>query len=673
MNSDVILNKVKLSSGSIIDKHDLVFIGFYFIPFGFLISISHILTPLNNDTSALSTVFNRQIPSKLFGVNTIGKLVFIILILITNGMWWFTPIISTGFRSTTPSILVFEKIAQRSAIPAMWDMALSFIFYCRENKFFVHLLRKVKGENNCFETGLNYHKLFGALSFALLSFHALGYFVYYFIEEAMITGLLPNNRRGLLNFFGIIAWASMILMILTSIYLIRRKCFKLFYWVHQLYIVVIIFGVIHYWKVIYYVMPALLYFIYDKYNSKFTSLEFKNAMAKIYTLDGSIIRLDISLPGNRDFPMYEPGSWVNVCVPQISKVNWHPFSITSTFAENKSLLTIHVAVKGKWSTSLSNLTNFNDVSYIPVQLHGYFGGEMEESNTANAANNISKKLLIAGGTGISALIPTFKKFAQSEDLNGFKFVWILKKPTDLLIYTEFILELEKLSRKSNFKWRPVIFCTRANNDMPKLLLDNGFHKETKLIINSSISTHQQLTNNHNNEKNAKSAVLSFIIFTFGIIGFMLGRLVQLSTSDFMHCKMTYAVDYYHHFMCYYWYSFGPLAISVAFATLAGNITISKFTTIFKKGKEEMSESTQRVAKLEEITRESSLVSFLTKNIQHFKPNLNDIITESFPTFNENEIRNKIKVYTAGSNGFNNDIIDICKNNSYQVFVETWEI
>ncbi|KAJ3224163.1 Dual oxidase 1 [Clydaea vesicula] len=571
--------KVSKTTG-IIDKHDLVFIGFYFIPFGFLISISHILTPLNNDTSALSTVFNRQIPSKLFGVNTIGKLVFIILILITNGMWWFTPIISTGFRSTTPSILVFEKIAQRSAIPAMWDMALSFIFYCRENKFFVHLLRKVKGENNCFETGLNF---------------------------------------------------------------------------------------------IYYVMPALLYFIYDKYNSKFTSLEFKNAMAKIYTLDGSIIRLDISLPGNRDFPMYEPGSWVNVCVPQISKVNWHPFSITSTFAENKSLLTIHVAVKGKWSTSLSNLTNFNDVSYIPVQLHGYFGGEMEESNTANAANNISKKLLIAGGTGISALIPTFKKFAQSEDLNGFKFVWILKKPTDLLIYTEFILELEKLSRKSNFKWRPVIFCTRANNDMPKLLLDNGFHKETKLIINSSISTHQQLTNNHNNEKNAKSAVLSFIIFTFGIIGFMLGRLVQLSTSDFMHCKMTYAVDYYHHFMCYYWYSFGPLAISVAFATLAGNITIYKFTTIFKIGKEEMSESTQRVAKLEEITRESSLVSFLTKNIQHFKPNLNDIITESFPTFNENEIRNKIKVYTAGSNGFNNDIIDICKNNSYQVFVETWEI
>ncbi|KAJ3380690.1 hypothetical protein HDU92_005845 [Lobulomyces angularis] len=641
---------------------DIVHICFYFMPLGILIALAQVFTPISPSTSKSTEFFNRKITTKLFGINTVGKLLFFLLLLGVNFFWWFAPLLMRDDLHEFTAIDFVDVISEKAAIAGMWDMSLSIIFYCRENKVLSYFIQDLKGKNNIDETSLNFHKIFGVMSFALISLHSVGLgFVY--IYEDIAVRLIPLSRRGLLNFFGIIAWAAMIAMLVTSIYLIRRKYYKLFFWTHQLYILAVIFAVMHDSNVIYYIIPALLYLVYDKIAPRLTNSEFRNAKATIYYMDKTIVRLNITLPNNQEFPYYPPGSWVNICFPKLSKIDWHPFSITSNYLDNKKVLTIIVASKGKWSSGLVEMSADGSAVEVPVKVNGYFG------NGHPFKENV-RSLLVAGGTGVSALIPFTKKLLESEP-NLTKFVWVVKKPADLLLYTEFLLLLQKTAKTSNFK--PVFYFTRSS-EVPTEL-----HKQTQnLISENRISSKNKdvIVSETFHKKNYKLAILSLLVFIFGNLGYMVGRWIQPSKKDYDKCRKTYQTEPYLHFACYYWWSFGPLLLSVLFSILVGAITVFVYNRMFNKSTVSQNDHVEMIdnsksdkEKEADSNQQSDLLDFVKENSRSGRPDFNELLL-LLP--NNSESEKKLHVYIAGPTVFNTDLQKVCRKNKVEYFVESWE-
>lgn len=102
--------------------------------------------------------------------------------------------------------------------------------------------------------------------------------------------------------------------------------------------------------------------------------------------------MDVRLASGQDFQAFKAGNWIDVAVPAISFLDFHPLSI-SYF--RKDVLTFHVSVLGSWSSALLALTKASveegGVAEIPVKLRGFHGGELVELFPKN------KYVFFAGG------------------------------------------------------------------------------------------------------------------------------------------------------------------------------------------------------------------------------------------------------------------------------------
>ncbi|KAG6623879.1 Superoxide-generating NADPH oxidase heavy chain subunit A [Phytophthora cinnamomi] len=64
---------------------------------------------------------------------------------------------------------------------------------------------------------------------------------------------------------------------------------------------------------------------------------------------------------------YKAGQYVFVCVPEISMLEWHPFSISSSPTE--VTVTLHIKVVGDWTHQLRQLTDSDDFgNRVPVDI-----------------------------------------------------------------------------------------------------------------------------------------------------------------------------------------------------------------------------------------------------------------------------------------------------------------
>ena len=72
--------------------------------------------------------------------------------------------------------------------------------------------------------------------------------------ESLTPHIMPDEDEdelgerydvGLYNFYGELSWLAMVVMFLFGIKCCRRKHWDWFYWFHHLFVVAVIFGVLH--------------------------------------------------------------------------------------------------------------------------------------------------------------------------------------------------------------------------------------------------------------------------------------------------------------------------------------------------------------------------------------------------------------------------------------------
>lgn len=212
--------------------------------------------------------------------------------------------------------------------------------------------------------------------------------------------MLEWSKTYVSNIAGEIAFLIALIMWATSFPRVRRKMFEVFFYTHQMYILYIFFYVLHVGTAYFcMILPGILLFIIDRHlrflqsrkqarlvsarilPSEAVELCFSKSPGEpIHSLSPytNVASLQICLISSTDFGFagltYKPTSILFVNVPTISKLQWHPFTVTSNCKSEPDVLSIVIKTEGSWTQKLYNkLSSPSGVDCLDVYVEGPYG------------------------------------------------------------------------------------------------------------------------------------------------------------------------------------------------------------------------------------------------------------------------------------------------------------
>ncbi|XP_077977130.1 NADPH oxidase 4-like [Glandiceps talaboti] len=147
----------------------------------------------------------------------------------------------------------------------------------------------------------------------------------------------------------------------------------------------------------------------------------------------------------------QPGQYIMVNIPNISTVQWHPFTLTTSPYASATLYGIHIRVLGDWTVRLQELFDpETDVSQVlPLQnakskvpkmyIDGPFGSPSQD------IFDFGTSVCIAGGVGVTPFAAVLNKLRYSISANTklqrLYFIWICRDIGCFQWFSELMVEL----------------------------------------------------------------------------------------------------------------------------------------------------------------------------------------------------------------------------------------
>ena len=250
-----------------------------------------------------------------------------------------------------------------------------------------------------------------------------GAFLQEITDESSPVERLSELFEGSMNTSGTFILLCIILMLLTSIPVIRRKMFEVFYFVHMTLLVgIIVVTAFHTgWMV-----PLFVFLTtgVDMIIRKIYMARFRYPReASLKIVSESVV--EVTFPKIEGFD-YNPGQYVYIAIPELSSWEWHPFSLST--APHQSKVTLHIRVAGNWTSALHELAfKKKTVAILMEGPYGNFGVDVMNDKRYKVA------LLLSGGIGLTPMQSMFSHLIHEQstgirDLKKLKFVWIQRDP-----------------------------------------------------------------------------------------------------------------------------------------------------------------------------------------------------------------------------------------------------
>ncbi|XP_031476001.1 ferric reduction oxidase 7, chloroplastic-like [Nymphaea colorata] len=248
-----------------------------------------------------------------------------------------------------------------------------------------------------FEHATRYHVWLGHVTMILFTLHGLCYVISWSIQGTLQPKLIEWRDIGVANLPGVISLLAGLLMWVTSFSPVRKNFFELFFYTHQLYVVFIIFLALHVGDFIFYMAGgAIFLFVLDRF------LRFCQSRATVDVLSAKClpcgtVELTLSKPQKM---RYSALGFVFLQVRELSWLQWHPFSVSSSPLDGGFHMSVLIKVLGHWTEKLrdSILSGTNRDFNISASVEGPYG---HESPYYLQYENL---ILVAGGIGISPFI-----------------------------------------------------------------------------------------------------------------------------------------------------------------------------------------------------------------------------------------------------------------------------
>ncbi|OAY64928.1 Ferric reduction oxidase 7, chloroplastic [Ananas comosus] len=302
------------------------------------------------------------------------------------------------FPSKEKSYFMLEIIGLRLGSIGLFCMVFLFLPVARGSI----LLRLI---DIPFEHATKYHVWLGHLTMALFTLHGLCYVISWSLQGHLRREMLDWKDIGVANFPGVISLSAGLLMWVTSLQPVRKQFFELFFYTHQLYVIFVVFLALHVGDFIFSMCAgAVFLFILDRF------LRFCQSRTKVDVISAGCrpcgtIELILSKPPNL---CYNALSFIFVQVRELSWLQWHPFSVSSSPLDGKYHISVLIKVLGTWTGELrdliSNITEQpqNDSEPQPNRITACVEGPYgHESPYHLMYENL---ILVAGGIGISPFL-----------------------------------------------------------------------------------------------------------------------------------------------------------------------------------------------------------------------------------------------------------------------------
>ncbi|CAA0840064.1 Ferric reduction oxidase 7- chloroplastic [Striga hermonthica] len=342
-----------------------------------------------------------------FGVVSAAELIWIV-IATAYVLWAFAALtvknreILSWFQlpSKEWSLLMLELTGLRLGMIGLFCLAFLFLPISRGSI----LLRLI---DIPFEHATRYHVWLGHLTMLLFTLHGLLFVIPWAIQGCLISKLLEWKNIGIANLPGVISLVAGLLMWVTSLPGVRRMNFELFFYTHQLYIVFVVSLALHVGDFIFcFAAGGIFLFMLDRFLRFFQSRRTVDILSARCFPCGTL-ELVLCKPANLH---YNALSWIFLQVRELSWLQWHPFSVSSSPLDGRHHIAVLIKVLGDWTqklerriSSLSEIeaqtqqllqTNFG----ITASVEGPYG---HESSYHLMYENL---ILVAGGIGISPFL-----------------------------------------------------------------------------------------------------------------------------------------------------------------------------------------------------------------------------------------------------------------------------
>jgi len=254
-----------------------------------------------------------------------------------------------------------------------------------------------------FERTIAYHRWLGTFVFIAGAMHT----IYYLVEWTQ-DGTFEDNLDDEKYQLGFVAMAGLTTVFITSRNRVRRSAYSVFRFSHYAFFVFFIAGVAHTEEfLIYAVIAGVIYFsdIFLRYAFDLTP---KQAFA-IDVLPGEVTR--IRFPKSA-FKSYSAGQYVFINLPDVSRSEWHPFTLSS--GPNQDYLEVHVKALGDFTTQvLAAGQSMSSMKQLPkIRVDGPYG------RIAFNYKRYESIVLVGGGVGVTPMMSVLKDLFQidvSED------------------------------------------------------------------------------------------------------------------------------------------------------------------------------------------------------------------------------------------------------------------
>ncbi|KAL4094205.1 hypothetical protein PRIC1_009868 [Phytophthora ramorum] len=265
-----------------------------------------------------------------------------------------------------------------------------------------------------YANGIKYHRWMGVAAVLTGFVHCGCYYWCWFQDGRWAQMALPcwdcslrerTGRRIWINVFGELALLCFLLIGVTSIPWVRRNLYNVFYNVHQLLFVAVVFTALHWARALWFLLPTFVAYLVSRVLSHCNGA----TAAKVVhfsALSATLCKLVIT-HASSERGRYQVGQFVYVNVPAVSRLEWHAFTIASSpraalYDESScNTMTILVKVLGDWTEALMLYEQACRRDSVEPEVHvdGYYGASL--ADVYLAYNTV---VLVGGGVGMTPML-----------------------------------------------------------------------------------------------------------------------------------------------------------------------------------------------------------------------------------------------------------------------------
>ncbi|KAK3836207.1 MAG: ferric reductase like transmembrane component-domain-containing protein [Linnemannia gamsii] len=275
-------------------------------------------------------------------------------------------------------------------------------------------------------TGISHHRInqvhrfLGLSLFVLISVHMGCMMKSWMPWKALLTQQLATPKVQ----YGLATYTALCLLVVTAAWPVRRYAYEVFLVSHSLFLVFLVLAGLHTPYAMRFTAAGIFFYVINVLTS--WCVKSKMALAQATVYQDRLTRLRMDRP-----VAHSPGQHIYVCVPSMSWIQWHPFTISSS---DQTSLTVHARAVGGFTKKLCRWPENN-------QRRVFLAGPYGESVQVGRGSDIQKVVFIAAGSGLAYIVPILMDLLQARrqskaNCGQVEVVWCVRDPDEVQWFQE---------------------------------------------------------------------------------------------------------------------------------------------------------------------------------------------------------------------------------------------